>query len=111
MIKKIIKLVSIFIFILPVLFFLNTGFTTDPQWKTFQTFGFSAVFSLSQVWPTLRKYFLILSGFLLIFMAILFILGETGWAEFFGSSGLGLVLLLLISYVPQFIKKGYIENI
>lgn len=59
----------------------------------------------------LRKYFLILSGLLLILMAVFFIFGQREWAERFGSNAFGLVLLLLISYVPQFIKKGYIENI
>jgi len=44
-------------------------------------------------------------------MAVFFISGQSGWAEIFGSSGFGLVLLLLISYVPQLIKKGYIEHI
>lgn len=105
---QIIKFLLILALILPVLFFLNTGFSTDLLWKTFQTTGFSAAFSLSLTWPTLRKYFSILSGFLLIFMAILFILGGKGWAEIFGSSAFGLVLLLLISYLPQAVKRGYI---
>lgn len=108
MVKKITKLLIILALVSPVLFFLNTNFSTDLLWKTFQTTGFSIVFSLSLTWPTLRKYLSILSGFLLIFMAILFILGEKGWAEIFGSSAFGLVMLLLISYLPQAIKRGYI---
>ncbi|HCB22823.1 hypothetical protein A3H81_01560 [Candidatus Daviesbacteria bacterium RIFCSPLOWO2_02_FULL_38_18] len=111
MVKKITKLLFIFTASFPVLFFLNTGFSTDLLWKTFQTIVFSVLFSLSLVWPVLKKYFLILSGLLLIFMAVFFISGQSGWAEIFGSSGFGLVLLLLISYVPQLIKKGYIEHI
>lgn len=106
--RKIIKFLLILALVLPVLFFLNTNFSTDLQWITFQTTGFSVVFSLSLAWPTLRKYFSILSGFLLIFMAILFILGEKGWAEIFGSSAFGLALLLLISYLPQAVRRGYI---
>lgn len=111
MVKKIKKLLLIFVASFPVLFFLNTGFSNDPLWKTFQTIGFSMAFSTSLVWSTTRLYFLILSGVLLTFMSVVFILGELSWAEIFGSSGFGLVLLLLISYVPQLLKKGYIENI
>lgn len=111
MVKKIEKLLLIFAASFPVLFFLNTGFSNDPLWKTFQTIGFSFVFAASLVWSTTRLYFLILSGVLLTFMFVVFILGELSWAEIFGSSSFGLVLLLLISYVPQLIKKGYIENI
>lgn len=111
MTKKAVKSVSIFIFVLPVLFFLNTGFSLDSPWKTLQTIGFSAAFGTSLGWPVLRKYFLILSAILLIMMSVLFIFGELLWAEVFGSSSIGLVLLLLISYVPQFFKKGYIESV
>lgn len=105
---QIIKFLLISALVLPVLFFLNTNFSTDLQWITFQTTGFSVAFSLSLTWPTLRKYFWVLSVILLIFMAILFTLGEKGWAEIFGSSDFGLVLLLLISYLPQAVKRGYI---
>lgn len=111
MVKKITKLLMILVLASPVLFFLNTDFSTDSPWKTFQTIGFSAAFSIFLVWPVSRKYFFILSGVLLIIMAVVYIFGKVGWAEVFGSSSFGLVLLLLISYVPQIIKKGYIENI
>lgn len=109
--KKKLKFLLIFSLVAPVLFFFNTGFSNDSAWKTFQTIGFSFVFAASLVWSTTRLYFLILSGVLLIFMSVVFILGELSWAEIFGSSSFGLVLMLLISYVPQFLKKGYIENI
>lgn len=111
MVKKIARFLLIFAAVFPVLFFLNTGFSADAPWKTSQTIGFSVAFSISLVWSTTRLYFLILSGVLLTFMSVVFILGELSWAEIFGSSGFGLVLLLLISYVPQLLKKGYIENI
>lgn len=111
MVKKIAKLLIIFVLASPVLFFLNTGFSADLPWKTFQTIGFSAAFSTSLVWPVLRKYFLILSALLLIMMPVVFIFGEILWAEIFGSSGFGLILLLILSYIPQFVKKGYIERI
>lgn len=111
MTKKIIKLTSILIFVLPVLFFLNTGFSADSQWKIFQTIGFSMAFSTSLIWPFFKKYLLILSVVLLIIMSVLFIFGELLWAETFGSTVFGLTLLLIISYIPQFVKKGYIERI
>jgi len=57
MVKKITKLLFIFTASFPVLFFLNTGFSTDLLWKTFQTIVFSVLFSLSLVWPVLKKYF------------------------------------------------------
>lgn len=59
----------------------------------------------------MRRYIFILAGILLILMSLAFVVGEMSWAERFGSSGFGLVLLLLISYVPQFVKKGYVEKL
>lgn len=111
MVKKITQLLLILALASPVLFFLNTGNSFDPLWKIFQTIGFSAAFSTSLIWPVLRKYFLILSAVLLIMMSVVFILGEILWAEIFGSSGFGMILLLLLSYIPQFAKLGYIERI
>lgn len=109
--KKKLKFLLILALVTPVLFFFNTGFSNDSAWKTFQTIGFSFVFAASLVWSTTRLYFLILSGVLLIFMSVVFILGELSWAEIFGSSSFGLAVLILIIYLPQIIKKGYVEKL
>lgn len=108
MITQIIKFLLISVLVLPILLFLNTNFSTDLLWKTLQTIGFSIAFSLSLTWPALRKYLAVLSGFLLIFMATLFVIGDKELAEIFGSSAFGLVLLLLISFMPQAVKRGYV---
>lgn len=59
----------------------------------------------------MRRYIFILAGILLILMSLAFVIGKLQWAEKFGSWGFGLVMLLLISYAPQFIKKGYVEKL
>lgn len=109
--KKKLKFLLILVLVTPVLFFFNTGFSNGSAWKTFQTIGFSFIFAASLVWSTTRLYFLILSGVLLIFMSVVFILGELSWAEIFGSSSFGLAVLILIIYLPQIIKKGYVEKL
>lgn len=109
--KKKLKFLLILALVTPVLFFFNTGFSNDSAWKTFQTIGFSFIFAASLAWSTTRLYFLILSGVLLIFMSVVFILGELSWAEIFGSSSFGLAVLILIIYLPQIIKKGYVEKL
>lgn len=111
MTKKFIKSATIFIFVLPVLLFLNTGFSDSSFWRMAQTTAFSLIFSFILVWPQFKKYILLASGLFIVIMSALFVSGRIENAELFGSSGFGLVLLLLISYVPQLIKKGYIENI
>lgn len=109
--KKKLKFLLILALAAPVLFFFNTGFSNDSAWKTSQTIGFSIAFSLSLIWPFSRKYFLILSAVLLVIMVVVFIFGQAGWAEIFGSSSFGLAVLILIIYLPQIIKKGYVEKL
>lgn len=118
MVKKIIKLLLIFIPVFPVMFFLNTGFDSGTPWKTVQTIGFSLIFSLSLIWPNTRRYFLILAGILIISIPMIFIceakdfcFGQPVWSEVLGSSGFGLILLLLITFLPQIIKKGFMEKV
>lgn len=99
---------------LPVLFYLNVGnagLFNDSIWRMFQTITFWVVFSLSLIRPSLRKYFFIVSGCLIALMSIFFIFGYIDWSDYFGSSGYGLVVILLVSYLPQLLKLGYIKKI
>ena len=111
MAKKEIKFVFLLLVILPVLFFLNTGFLDTSFWKIAQTIAFSLIFSFILVWPKVRKYIFLTSGFFIVVMSTLFVAGRMTEAELFGSTGFGLVVLVLIGYLPQFIKKGYVEKI
>lgn len=105
------KFILILLIVLPVLFFLNTGFSDSSWLVRVQTIAFALVFSMILVWPQIRKFILWTAGFLIMAMAALFITGRIENAELFGSSGFGLVILILIAYLPQFIKKGYVEKI
>lgn len=109
--KKILKFLIIFMSILPFIFFLHTGFGTDSLIKNLQAIIFSTIFAFVIVWPIFKKYIFILSAVLLLGMTAFSIFNIMDWADILGSSGVGLVLLLLLSYLPQVIKKGYVENL
>lgn len=55
-----------------------------------------------------RKYLVILSVLLLISMAILFIFDKREWAETVGAKAFALAILLLVSYLPRIVRRGYI---
>ena len=114
--ENIARFLIAFVLLLPLLSFFNTGFLTDSPIKVLQTIVFAASFSLVMVWGFLRKYILIWSLFLLASMVVLYTFtSETtnlmAWADLAGSSAMGLVTLTLLSYLPQLIKKGYIEKV
>lgn len=111
MAKKSIRFIIFLACVSPVLFFLNTGFSTDSPLMTYQTLGFCLAISTIFVWPKVRKYLFFLSGLLIILMSVIFIFGRIGLAEAFGSSAFGLILVILLSYLKQFVKKGYVEKI
>lgn len=105
------RFIFLLLLITPVLLFLNTGFLGVPFWRMFQTIAFSLVFSSILVWPQVKKYAFLASGFFIVIMVAFFIAGQIESAELLGSSSFGILILVLISYLPQFIKKGYVEKI
>ena len=108
--KGLIKFLAIFGLVLPIVFFLHTGFLTDSPVKNLQAVFFAAAFALLIVWPIYKKYVFLISAILLIGMAPFFMFNIMAWADILGSTGIGLILLLLISYMPQLVKKGYVEK-
>lgn len=108
---KILKFLIISFATTPILFFVHTGFMTDSLVKNLQVILFAGTFSFAIVWPVYRKYILLISLFLIIGMVFFFTLDMIYWADVLGSTSIGLVVLVLLSYLPQFVKKGYIENL
>ncbi len=60
--------------------------------------------------PKLRKLFLVLSLTVLLLMIFLYLLDEMNLANTVGSFGLALLLIITASYMPQIIKKGFVEK-
>lgn len=108
---KTLKFLIIFTFSLPILFFVHTGFLTDSPVKNLQVIFFALSLGFAIVWPIYRKYTLLTSFFLIIGMAAFYIFDLMYWADVFGSTSMGLVVLILLSYLPQLIKKGFIERL
>lgn len=109
--KKIARLLAIFVLVLPIVMFFHTGFLTDSLIKNIQTVIFSFVFGLIIIWPEFKKYILLISVILIVGIVPLFAMNIIILADIFGSTGVGFVLLSMISYLPQFIKRGYVEKL
>lgn len=109
--KKLLKFTFIFILVLPLISFLQTGLNIGINLSTFLAIFFSLIFTLSLFFRGIRQYILIISAMMVAGMAPFVILNQMDLANLLGSTGIGLILLLLLSYLPDFIKKGYIEKL
>lgn len=109
--NNLLKIITIFVISFPVLFFINTGFRVDDFIKIIQSALFSLIVIIVIILPEKRKYIFILVLFLFICMFALYIFEIIQWADVLGSTGLGFILLNIISYIPQLIKLGYIKKI
>lgn len=107
---RIFKFVAIFLGFFILFFFLNTGFYEEPLWQVFQAIFFALVV-LFMFLKKVRRIWLIYSlTIFFIGMVVSILLEDVFVAEVFGSTGFGLVIILLVSYLPQLVKDGYIKK-
>src|SRR5258708_3149827 len=106
--QKLIFFTIIYIINLMVFFFINTGFASDYQWENLQTLILATAFSLCLFWHSLRRYILLLAVFFIFLMVILYTVNLMNLSNAFGSTAFGLVMLVLVSYLPKLIQNGYI---
>lgn len=79
--------------------------------KYLQSLVFSATFTVSIFAPKFRMKLFYLSFFLLLPAVILYLLQQLMMANVFSSISVGMLLLISISYVPELLKKGYVEKL
>ena len=109
--KNVIKIFLFTIFIFPMMVFLNTGLLIDPYWKVIQAGFFTLVITAAIIWPGLKKNIFWLGLILVIIMAFLYIASFIDVADMIGSTGVGLIMINLLSYLPQLVKLGYIKKL
>ncbi len=58
----------------------------------------------------MRKYLLVISFVLLVLMVPFLLMGRLDTADLLGSLGFGSLMVVTISYLPQLLRKGYIDK-
>lgn len=109
--KKIVKTGIILAICFPLILFLHTGWVIGVNIETFQAVFFSAAFVLSLTVRKVRKYIFILSALLIAAMIVPILLNNLNWANILGATGAGLGIVVILTYLPDFIKKGYIAKL
>jgi len=105
-----VKSALVFIVSFIIFFFLNTGFFEKPLWLVFQAVFFALVVVFMFL-KKVRRIWLIYSALVFFVGMVVSILFENVFvAEVLGSTGFGLVIILLISYLPRFVRDGYLDK-
>lgn len=112
-IKKIfvvlIAILLIWIFII-LSFGLNVNLLEIALFKLIQPVIFAVAATICIFYSSLRKYLLMASSALLIFMILTYLFNMLDVANWIGSLGFGAFAIVVFSYIPQLIKKGHIEK-
>lgn len=58
-----------------------------------------------------KRFVLLVSFLLLIIMIILYLFWQIPLSSFFGSIGFGILSIFVLSYIPDLVRKGYIEKL
>lgn len=90
--------------------FLDIGLTFDNPIKLINPVLFAGSLIIAIFLPLYRRFLLYGSVVLLICMAIFYLFNQLELANWIGSLGFGILVITIVSYCPNFIKKGYIEN-
>ena len=108
-IKKSVLMIFITIFLTFLFTFLNDG-EINQLGQIFQPFIFALTFSVGFFLPSLRKLFLTIAISLLALMIFIYFFNLLDISNWIGSLGYGMLLMVTFTYLPEFIKKGYIEK-
>lgn len=110
--------VAIKIIVIPILtmvftymfMLVNTGVKIDQINQIIQPVLFAVCAILCIFFPKHKKNILKISLALLFFMIFSYLFKGLELSNWVGSLGFGLLLITVFSYIPELIKKGYIEK-
>lgn len=89
---------------------LDVGTDIDQVNQIFKPTIFAICFIISIFYPFTRRYILTVSSILLLSMIFTYLFNMLEVSNWLGSLGFGMLFLTVISYTPQFLKKGCIEK-
>lgn len=108
--SKILVAIMILIISFPIFIWLENGFSVKSSLDLVKpiVFSFSAAFSYMNFY---RKFLLISSLFLLTIMIFFYLIWKIDLSNWFGSLGFGILIIYTLGFIPQLLKKGYIEKL
>lgn len=109
-IRQLTKFLFLPLFLTVFFNFLEYGF----EWNRVEKFIYPVILMIlvliAFLKPKLRKLFLTLSLATLSLMILLYLIDEINMANMIGSFGFTILIIVIVSYMTQMIKRGYIEK-
>lgn len=110
MFKNFIKVIIIFVVFMVVFSLLEYESSLAKLNSLIQPFLFAVTLSISISLPHFRKIQLFIAFLLLLAMVFTYLVNQINVSNWLGSLGFGILILTIFSYIPELIKKGYIER-
>lgn len=111
MIKKIIFILIIFVSSFLIFNLIEFTLLNQSMSKYLQSLIFSTILVLSLFQPKLRIKFIFTSFFLIFAVILLYLINQLSLSNALASASLGMITIVLFTYLPQLIKKGFVEKL
>ncbi len=108
------KIIFIFILFISSFFLFNLmefELLNQSMNKYLQSLIFSIVLVVAVFGPKVRAKLPYAVFLLLLVSVLLYILNQLSLSNSFASIGIGMLLLIMLSYLPEIIKKGFVEKL
>lgn len=100
----------IYLFLCFVIYYFGGGFSSNPS-RVIEAVIFVMVFSIFLYLKHIRIYSFLGIVFTFILMVIFYVIKDLQLATLFGDIGFGSLILIILIYVPNLIKNGYLEDV
>lgn len=107
---KVVQGIIIFTVSLFVFYFLEFESSLAKVESLIQPLFFAASLAICIIRPHFRKIILIASVILLAVMIFTYLFNQINIANWIGSLGFGMLFIILATYLPELLRRGYIEK-
>lgn len=107
---KVILAILLTIILSPVLVIADSGMNLSKISQFYLPVIFAGTFSLSIVYPNMKKYLLLLSFSFIFLMVFFYFMKQIDISNWFGSLGFGSLMVIVSSYLPKLFTQGYIDK-
>ncbi len=108
--KVIIRFIILPVCLVIVFNFLEYGLIWDKVSEFLYPILLTAIFIVNMQVSKLRRLSLALAYGMLILMIFLYLANQLDISNIIGSAGFAILIITLLTYLPELIKKGYLEK-
>ncbi len=109
-IKFFIKFIVLPVCLIIVFNFLEYGLIWNKIYNFLYPMLLTVISITNMQFPKFRRLSMVLAFTMLILMFFLYLMDQLSLSNIIGSSGIAILIITLFTYLPQIIKKGFVEK-